>query len=461
MGTTSDDNELAQPVGERRAVGESISDSASDVAGKSEKQRARPNGKNRTSRVVTQEREDLEEGNSIQPARQRSRRARTDSTVLVGQPSVPSDNTNISDRSSAEAAQSASDKVETDPWTVPASVLDRFTHDGNRFYFPDGHPAFRDYGRRLSTASENTEVVHSLIEIANARGWREITVEGTERFRQEAWRQGKLAGLQVRGYKPAEAERASLIRALARNREDAVEPAPASSSTSAPEASASVARATAAASSAPDSKRRDELIVGELVDFGRESYRFDPHEEMSYFVQVQTREGKRTIWGQDLQRALSKSLTQPQIGDEIAMRRTGSEAVTVNRRNRNADGEVLNERPMDAQRHRWVVEKSEFFGARSAAAQVVRDQTIDSREAVKRHPELAGTYLQLRAAELAAHNLRDPQDRKRFASLVRGALADTVARGGPLQPVRLRERQPAERLTPRHVREPAEAAARG
>jgi len=285
--------------------------------------------------------------------------------------------------------------------------------------------------------------------------------KGTERFRQEAWRQGKLAGLDVRGYKPAEAERASLIRALARNGEDAVEPAPASSSTSAPpEASARVAAVTAPGPTPPDPNRRDELIVGKLVDFGRESYRFDPHEEMSYFVQVQTREGKRTIWGQDLQRALSKSLTQPQIGDEIAMWRTGSDAVTVNRRNRNADGEVLNERPMDAQRHRWVVEKSEFFEARSAAAQVVRDQTIDSRQAVKTHPELAGTYLQLRAAELAAHNLRDPQDRERFVSLVGGALADTVARGEPLQPVRLRERQPAERLTPRHVREPAEAAVR-
>ena len=37
------------------------------------------------------------------------------------------------------------------------------------------------------TASENTEVVRSLVEIARARGWTEVTVRGTERFRKEAW----------------------------------------------------------------------------------------------------------------------------------------------------------------------------------------------------------------------------------------------------------------------------------
>jgi hypothetical protein len=33
--------------------------------------------------------------------------------------------------------------------------------------------------------SENTQVVHSLIEIARLRGWAEVTVIGTERFRQK------------------------------------------------------------------------------------------------------------------------------------------------------------------------------------------------------------------------------------------------------------------------------------
>src|SRR6185437_13919860 len=113
------------------------------------------------------------------------------------------------------SAASASLRNGADSSSVPQAVRDRFIQDGRRYYFPDGAPAFKDLGKRLTTQSENTEVVHSLIEIADARGWSEITVSGTERFRREAWRQARLAGLEVRGYKPTSVEQAQLIRALA------------------------------------------------------------------------------------------------------------------------------------------------------------------------------------------------------------------------------------------------------
>ena len=151
-------------------------------------------------------------------------------------------------------------------------------------------------------------------------------------------------------------------------------------------------------------------------------------------------QGKRTIWGKDLERAMKQSLTQPQIGDEIAMRRTGADRVTVQRRDRDADGRVISEREVGASRNRWVVEKREFFESRAAAAEVLRDPNVDRRQAVRQHPELVGTYLQLHAAQLAARRIRDPEDREKFVTLVRAALADSVARGEPLQPVRLRDR---------------------
>jgi hypothetical protein len=77
---------------------------------------------------------------------------------------------------------------------------------------------------------------------------------------------------------------------------------------------------------------------------------------------------------------------------------------------------------------------------RAAAPQIVRDECIGSREAVQQHPELAGTYLNLRAAELASRAFPDVEDRRRFVAQVRGALADDIERREPLQPVRLRER---------------------
>ena len=179
---------------------------------------------------------------------------------------------------------------DSDPWTVPQSVRDRFVQDGHRFYFPDGAPAFKDLGRRLTTASENTQVVHSLIEIAHSRGWTEVTVTGTERFRQEAWRQARLAGLDVRGYRPSDVEQAQLIRALARNR---APPSERLDSISAePERRDRRVRRSRNHSVPQRSREPRERIVGKLLDHGRDAYRHDPDEDPSYFVRLQTREGR-------------------------------------------------------------------------------------------------------------------------------------------------------------------------
>ena len=340
----------------------------------------------------------------------------------------------------ASAAKPASGSAAPDPWALPQSIRDRFVQDKQRFYFPDGAPAFRDHGKRLTTGSENTEVIRSLVEIARTRGWEEITVAGTERFRREAWRQGRLAGLDVRGYKPSAPERAALVRSLARQGPGAQMELEVPGS--APESDSAVREGAAPSGAArtPNARGARDLILGKLLDHGRESYQFNPREAMSYFIELGTPEGKRTIWGKDLERAMKHSLTQPQIGDEIAMRRIGVERVTVQRRERDADGRVIAEREVGAARNRWIVEKREFFEARAAAAEVLRDPNIDRRRAVRQHPELVGTYLQLHAAQLAARRIRDPQDREKFVGLVRAALADSVARGEPLQPMRLRDR---------------------
>ena len=242
----------------------------------------------------------------------------------------------------------------SDPWTVPASVRDRFTQEGHRFYFPDGATAFRDHGRRLSTPSENAELIRSLVEIAKARGWDTVVVQGTDRFREEAWRQARLEGLAVRGYRPSEPERAALSRALARRQAAPDEPLP----SRAQGPGDAVADQPGPMKSADD--RRSVVIAGKLVDHGRDTYHFDPHEEMSYFIRIQTPEGKRTFWGKDLQRAMDQSLTQPKIGEEVALKLTGRDNVTVKRRERDTEGTVLKESELDTHRNRWVIEKREF-----------------------------------------------------------------------------------------------------
>jgi hypothetical protein len=387
-----------------------------------------------------QPRELKEPENSIRPRRVRARRSETRGPVQ--EPTASQTPTSASDQPSSAS--------NSDPWTVPASVRDRFTQEGHRFYFPDGATAFRDHGRKLSTPSENTELIRSLVEIAKARGWDTVVVQGTDGFREEAWRQARLEGLSVRGYRPSEPERAALSRALARRQTAPDEPMPSRSQGS----SDAVAEQQGPLKSAGD--RRSSVIAGKLVDHGRDTYHFDPHEEMSYFIRIQTPEGKRTFWGKDLQRAMDQSLTQPKIGEEVALKLTGQDNVTVKRRERDAEGTVLKESDLDTHRNRWVIEKREFFKEREAAAAVLRDPKIEPKAAVTSHPELAGSYLNLHAAEIAAKTLRDPEDQKKFVTLVRTALAEGIERGDPIQPVRLRERvhakspdrTPKERETP-------------
>jgi Large polyvalent protein-associated domain 7 len=329
------------------------------------------------------------------------------------------------------AAASTLKRADSDPWTVPQSVRDRFVQDGHRFYFPEGAPAFKDLGRKLTTASENTQVVRSLIEIAHSRGWTEVTVTGTERFRQEAWRQARLEGLAVRGYRPTDIEQAQLVRALARG---LARPADSISADPQPTPPASHPPREARAQLA------DERYVGPLLDHGKDTYRHDPDAEPSYFVRLGIPGGYREIWGKDIERAVAKSLTQPQLGDEVILQRTGRDPVSVKRAERDSQGQIKH-KEVEVYRNRWVIEKREFFEQRTAAAQVIRGASIRPQNGVREHPQLAGTYLNLRAAELAAQRLRDPVDQKRFVSQVRTALADAIERGELLQPVRLRERE--------------------
>jgi len=289
----------------------------------------------------------------------------------------------------------------------------------------------------LVTPSENAEVVKSLIAIAEARGWKEITVTGTERFRKEAWGEATALGLKVRGYSPSEFERAHLARKRARE-------AAAAAGVTEPSAPSGAPRS--ADSSAPD--RPKGPITGRLIDHGVATYRHDPHEPLSYFVKVETTEGEREIWGVDLKRALNESLTRPKIGDEIALRAVRRDTVTVRETARDPEGKVLGHKPLDTHRNRWIVERQEFFVERAAAARTLRDPSIDPKQAARRHPVLVGTYLQMHAAQLAARQFRDPQDREKFVSLVRTALADAVARGEPLPPVRLKEKTAVPMPTP-------------
>ncbi len=367
--------------------------------------------------------------NSLRPAKRRGKAA---------EPEAPKP-------TEAKAAPAAS---RSKPAPVPDEVRKRFVQIRNAYFFNDGAKAFTDRGNRLTTPSENTEVVKSLVAIAEARGWSEVVVRGTERFRREAWAAARAAGLEVRGYKPNEFEQSRLVRSVAgRAEREATAPARR-------ERPAGVPR------SEPDPGRSKGLLTGTLVEHGRAPYRNDPKQPPSYYVKFETALGDRTVWGVDLERAMKESLSRPVSGDRVALRSLRQEPVTVKTPLRDAEGAVVGQKDLSTHRNRWIVEKQSFLEERARAARTFRDTSIDPKAGGRKHPELVGSYLQVRAAELASQQLRDPQDQKRFVEKVREALAASVARGEPLPPVRLKEERKVEPRS-RPARTPEPAMARG
>lgn len=423
----------ASPAAE--PVGEAAPGNAMRRAGaRSRRPEAAPSGK-----TPDGARTEASDANSIRPSR-RVRREPAAPRAARGAPEGGQAMPEPPRAAAAEEAKSPSAHPPPPPQAadaVPEAIRARFVQVGRTYYFPDGARAFTDRGTRLTTPSENTEVVRSLVAIAQARGWSEIVVSGSERFRKEAWAAAQRAGLATRGYAPSALARAQLERK--RSGREAQEARDEAGEPEAPE--------SRRAGDAPRraSERTGALLRGRLLEHGRAPYRHDPHEPMSYFVKLETARGERTIWGVDLERAMRESLSQPRVGDEVGLRTLKREAVTVKTQTLDREGRATGERELATHRNRWSIETREFLEGRAQAARALRDPALEPRRAVEHHPELAGTYLQLRGAEeIARRRIRDPEDQRRFVALVREALAGAIARGEPLAPVRLRERAARE-----------------
>ena len=114
---------------------------------------------------------------------------------------------------------------------LPSSMLDRYLieHDGRgraERFFRDhraDQPAFRDAARALTASSAYPDVVADMLRIARHRGWSSVRVAGDEAFRREVWIQGQALGLDIKGHRPTERDRAA---AAAPERASTTSPSP-------------------------------------------------------------------------------------------------------------------------------------------------------------------------------------------------------------------------------------------
>jgi hypothetical protein len=163
-----------------------------------------------------------------------------------------------------------------------------------------------------------------------------------------------------------------------------------------------------------------------LVAHGEAPYRHDPKNANSYYVTVRDDAGKEsTRWGVDLGRAVKESGAQP--GERVTLAQEGAKPVSVPVRTADANGEVVAIDTKEAQRMTWRVERAEAFATKPPA------------EAVRQHPELAGSYAAQAAAErqAAADNLT-PEQRAVVSRRVQQNIVNALERGDSPPEIRVR-----------------------
>ncbi|MGK6309750.1 LPD7 domain-containing protein [Variovorax sp. DT-64] len=329
---------------------------------------------------------------------------------------------------------------------VPDAIERRYLHVDDRFFFPDRTLAFIDEGDRIRVRTENREVLHSVVAISEARGWRVIELKGTASFRQGIWREASLRGIEARGYEPTEAEILQVQRALKKwhpSHEFGQGSGPQSASAHR-EAKTQPGEATPAEpgsnagghppDGAPNGRSLREgprpPVRGMLVAAAAAPYRFDPAQRMSFYVTVRTEVGERSIWGADLERALAESVSRPGIGDQVVLTQHGSHSVRLRVTARNSEGELVGEKKIVAQRARWSIETPDHLRARGRRAELVRTGELLSDAALARQPELVTAAACLQLAEQYARRVTtDESSQQRLVQLIRERMADALAQG--------------------------------
>jgi len=362
---------------------------------------------------------------------------------------------------------------------VPDAIERRYLRVDNRYFFPDRTLAFIDDGARIRVRTENREVLHGVVAIAEARGWRALTVKGTESFRQGMWREAALRGIEVQGYEPTEVEILQMQRASKPSQpshEKGAAQAPATR-TAPEERGAATARdgsrgRGAARDAAPDPAELPQdhrprtaprsTVQGMLVAAAAAPYQFDPAQRMSFYVRVRTETGDRTVWGADLERALAESASRPRIGDQVVLTRHGARPVKVLVAQRNAQGEPTGDKRIVTQRAVWRIETPEYLRAMEERAMRIRSGETVSPEIRRQHPQLAAAAAGLALAEqYATRATGDRDSQQRLVQLIRERIANALAQGHSLHlpdrrphpaPVHVRQRTARDRGAPSHER---------
>jgi hypothetical protein len=307
------------------------------------------------------------------------------------------------------------------PRLFEAGQTDFHFRAGNR----EGQLAFSDAGKQLVTPLENREIIVAMLEVAQAKHWKEITVSGSNEFRRQAWLEGRLAGMAVHGYPARDADTLLLqqlqntqgtrespnrITVTERDRAATAEPVldpagrqrrthvnvddlTASETAGLRKANAilaarGVSSEFSAATMAELEKRvrGERVYVGTVVDFGAAPYQFNKDNDASYFITMKTIMGEQTIWGKDLQQAVAQGNVQKNA--EIVLSNTGKRDVKVNEKVFGADGVQTGTREKATKLNQWTAQPLALYNQQARNAGATPTQGREQAPAPPAAPEI-------------------------------------------------------------------------
>jgi len=279
---------------------------------------------------------------------------------------------------------------------IPSDIENKYLRVGDKFFHPKNTNAavFEDKGNKLETRSNSETVADELVRIAEARGWGDLKVSGSETFRREVWVEAAARGMQVNGYNPSEADLAELAKRVKEAGVNSIttheQPQRSQEQKdSKSNSGTAVLPTTSSERELPSVRMADSSndAADILVAHGGAKYLNDKSNKMSYFVTTQNASGtEKTVWGVDLERAVAESGAS--VGDKVIVENIGQREVTVKVDLKDPEsGKVIGSEDKKVNRNEWSVKLAEAF----------RDGQPE--EVVKKHPELAGAYTAMAAME--------------------------------------------------------------
>ena len=248
-------------------------------------------------------------------------------------------------------------------YDVPFHLRNKYERSDKGSYvdLKDHKEAFRDKGTTLKTPKKDIETVRAMIDVAEAKGWTELKLKGTKEFKRLAFLEAESRGIATTGYKPKEADIALLNRMREERSQNMIEPQEAQQTQDHEGREAEQAQADDRDYESPEHEQLTpdseevKLEHAKLLDHGVAHYKFDPQQNMNYYVHLSLPNGQEQyMWGVGLEEAIKEAGVR--IGDEIELTKLDAQPVRTTKNIYDEKGEFLRtETVEDAHRNTWEI----------------------------------------------------------------------------------------------------------